>query len=345
MGAFKGAHITENKIYDDPSNPEQSDYSISLPRTVPEAIIDPDTGELLSESLKAMNSTSRRLLQTAVNRIYNGQDLTVRFAAEIAGFPTPWDWIKTRIQAGNFAGIHVGDFIPLTLTDGKNFIMEIAGINTYTNYGMASATPPHIDFISRECHPDTMQFNRVDYNNGTSVSTRPWTASELYARLNSLVMNVPNEATANPQLVSVDYTTTGVYDKLPAAVQNVIIPKYALLPIRYSAGNLLTDDNGVLWGDIGRLWVPTEIEVYGHRAAGTPYHSETGTIQYPIFANSSVKRIKEAVGFDGRARWFLALSDSGSSTFITSVSSSGVGGGGVLASRNDVRVPICFRIA
>ena len=58
------------------------------------------------------------------NRIYPGVDLSVAFAAEIAEYANVWAWVKARIQAANFAGLHVGDYIPF-VAGGNTLVAEI----------------------------------------------------------------------------------------------------------------------------------------------------------------------------------------------------------------------------
>lgn len=279
------------------------------------------------------------------NRIYEGVDLTAKFAAEIAAAPysgDPWAWIKARIQAADWQGILVGDYIPFKSSNNYNIKAEIAGIDTYYRYG-DTEIGHHIDFISRDCWPETHVFNKVNYNNGTSWSGYPWLASDLYAWMNSLSMQVPNAATANPALVAVDYTATGVYDKFPAALKAVITPKRVLLSQRYTAGSLLTSDNNWGWRDAGNLWIPSEIEVYGCEHWGSKNgYSSGGFQQYPIFANN-MKRIKGAGDGGGRAPWWLSSPDGGSSSAFAHVSGGG-DGGSATASNTGVRVPVDFRI-
>lgn len=282
--------------------------------------------------------------QTA-DRLYPGADLTIKFAEEIAAAPysgNAWAWIKARIQAANFAGLHVGDYIPFVA--GGNIIKaEIGGMDTYFNYGDV-ATGHHIDFISRDCWPDTHVFNKANYNNGTTVSPHPWLASDLYAWLNSLAMRVPNATTASPAMVAVDYSATGVYDKLPAELKAVIVPKRAWLPSRYTAGSLLTDDNTAAWADIGKLWVPSEIEVYGCEHWGSKNgYSSGGFQQYPVFS-TNMKRIKGAGDGGARANWWLLSALGGYSTYFARVGNNG-GGGDSSASNATIRAPLCFRIS
>lgn len=278
------------------------------------------------------------------NRRYPGVDLTVKFAGEI-GSTNVWTWIKQRIDAAEmdgYEGLNIHDYIPF-VAGGNVIKAEIGGIDTYYNYG-DTAVPHHIDFISRDCWPDTHVFNKVNYNNGTSVSPSPWLASDLYAWLNSLAMQVPNATTANPAMVDVDYSATGVYDKLPAELKAVIVQKRALLPSRYTAGSPLTDDNSWAWADMGKLWIPSEIEVYGCEHWGSKNgYSSGGFQQYPIFA-TNMKRVKGAGDGGTRADWWLLSANGGYSTNFAAVHYAGYGSSHN-ASIAAVRAPLCFRIA
>ena len=280
-----------------------------------------------------------------VDRLYPGVDLSTVFADEIAANPyngDVWAWIKARIQAANFSGIHVGDFIPF-VAGGNTVKAEIAGMDTYYQYG-DTVVPHHIDFISRDCWPVIHVYNRANYNNGTTVSPSPWLASDLYAWLNSLAMQVPNATTANPALVAVNYGTTGVYDKLPAALKAVIVPKRLLLPSRYTAGSLLTSDSGWAWVNVGNLWIPSEVEVYGMEHLGSKSgYSSGGFQQYPIFAQN-MHRVKGAGDGGDRTGWWLSSASGNNSTICASVGAGG-NAGFAYASGTANRVPICFRIA
>lgn len=277
------------------------------------------------------------------NRIYAGVDLTEKFAEEIAGYGDPWAWIQARIAALSFSGINIGDYIPFITANGYIIKAEVAGIDTYYNYGDVPV-PHHIDFISRDCWPDVHVYNKVNYNNGTTVSPSTWLASDLYAWLNSLAMSVPNAATANPALVAVNYATTGVYDKLPTALKNVIITKRALLPSRYTAGSLLTDDNSWAWQDAGKLWIPSEVEVYGCEHWGSKNgFSGGGYQQYPIFV-TNMKRVKGAGDGGERSAWWLSSALGGYSTHCARVNASGYAYY-TAASGTALRAPLCFRVA
>ncbi len=101
---------------------------------------------------------------TSVEPWYTGTNLATKFADEITSYGgDPWAWIKARITAGNFSGIHANDYIPFTTTNNKAFNACVAGINTYKGY---YNIPNHIDFICREAWSNKYKINSKNYNNG-----------------------------------------------------------------------------------------------------------------------------------------------------------------------------------
>ena len=110
------------------------------------------------------------MVATEFSGAYDGVDLTVRFASEIANYTDPWAWVKARIDAENFEGLHVHDYIQVTCSNPGAYVlkMEIVGINTYKGAG-GTEIPAHIDWISRDCWPDTVQYNLANYNNGIGL--------------------------------------------------------------------------------------------------------------------------------------------------------------------------------
>ncbi len=349
---------------------------------------------------------SNAVIGASGDRYYEGVDLTLKFATEIAASPysgNPWAWIKARIQAADFTGIHVNDYIPFVTTDNKTLKACVGGINTYKGYG-DTVVGNHIDFICRELWPTRKPVNPVNYNNGlipvetltgdgttttfvlakemdgiasvtqggegltgytydastftltfaeapaagtitvTGTGTEhPWLASDLYHWLNSLAGQVPNGTGLNPAVKHVDYTQGGVYYYLPANLKNVIVEKRAYLPKRYSASGLLSDDNAGAWADIGKLWLPSECEVYGAPCWGGKggYSTMGNNVQYPIFAGN-MNRVKNRSG--SRDDWWVLSVYSGGTTYWCNVyyygnaSSNG-------ASTTNIAAPVCFRIS
>lgn len=275
---------------------------------------------------------------------YDGVDLSTKFASEISSYTNVWAWLQARLTNHDLKGIHVKDYISVTCTNGYTFDAQVAGINPYLDFGDTELTTWHIDFVSRELWPDAHVWNKVDYNNGLSGSGKqyPWTCCDVYHFINSLSGNVPNGTTVNPSTVSVNYSSTGVFDKLPTALKNVIVEKSANTGGRYSANGLLTDDNTYGTKNLGKLWVPTEMEVYGCSVWGTRGYSQGDGVQYPLFRDQKM-RIKRTSG-GARSDWWLLNPSSGYSTDICRVTATGIANR-YNASATWLRVPVCFRIA
>ena len=282
---------------------------------------------------------------------YEGVDLTVKFAAEITQYSDPWAWIKARISAGNWSGLRIGDYIPFTTTASspKTYQAQIAGINIYKDYGDTKVRN-HIDFICRELWATRHPMNPVNYNNGTkfgdaAATEYPWLASDLYLYLNSLSGKVPNATTAGGGTgTDVDYTSGGVYYYLPAALKAVIVEKRAYLPKRYNASSVLTEDNAGGLTNIGKLWLPSEFEVYGAPVWGGKggYTTMGDCVQYPIFAHN-MNRVKNRSG--SRDSWWVLSVYSGSTTAWCAVYVYGHAATNYAASNTYVAAPVCFRIA
>ena len=252
----------------------------------------------------------------AADRTYEGVDLTVRFAEEIAGYANVWRWIKARLAARNVDGLHVGDYIPIYMGNYP-IKMQIAGINTYL-YTTDQKLGWHIDWISKDCYPETVKWHTEDNNNGTADNAAPYLGSAVKAFLDGLV------------------------SKLPTEVQEVISSKRFLLESRYSASEMLTDSTAWDWADLGKLWIPSEYEVFGSCIWATKPYGAGQAVQYPIFANGWLNRMKG--NYDGviRANWWLLSACSGNSTYACQVNGSGIA---YCTNCSNVSwVPICFRI-
>ena len=336
---------------------------------------------------------------SATSPVYPGVDLTAKFAVEIAGYDDPGAWIKARIRANNFDGIHVNDYIPFTTTNGLKFKARVAGIDPYYEYG-DSAVGHHIDFICEELWPTLKPINPVNYNNGliptenvTSDGTAtqyvltkpmygvanvtlsgtdltgwtydkdtytltfstapaagtmvvtgtgseyPWLSCDAYLYANSLAGHVPNGTGVNPAIKRVDYTNDGIYHYLPDWLKSVIIDKRVLLGNRYSTSGVLSDENGWGWVNLGKLWFPAEMEVYGCPVWGSKDYGVGGFIQYPLFMGN-MRRLKKRNG--SRAGWWL-LSPHANTTSWCRVYNNAIDAN-ALASNAYIAAPVCFRI-
>lgn len=264
----------------------------------------------------AVDDTLELIMQDN-DRIYPGRDLTSIFALEIAQYSDAWAWIKARIKAHNFTGIHVADYIPITM-NGQTVKMQVAGIDTYYRTTDQQLSH-HIDFISKDCFNQTVKWNEANNNNGNAANNSPYMVSNLHT-----------------------FLTTTLYGYLPAAVKAVISNKRTLMEYRYSASGALTDGTNLGWQDLGPLWVPLEYEIFGSTIWGTKGWSQGQGVQYPIFANSFLNRIKGAGNGGGRCIWWTASVGNDSSTNCVCVSCYGYSRG--WGASDELYVPVCFRI-
>ena len=239
--------------------------------------------------------------------------------------PYTWSEIKAKAQAGDFSNIYIGDYKTMTLAGGETVVCEVAGIDQYYKC-TDQEIGHHIDFISRDCLAGGRRMNDTNTNNGTSTEKHPWLASELYTTLND--------------------ETNGVYEKLPSDLKSTIITKRALLEERYSAGGAVSADTGWSWANVGKLWLLTEVEVFGHHTWSEPGYGTGGggcNLQYPIFQGGAKHIIKGDGNGGSRCLWWELSAYRVSTAEFCAVNSAG-NANGAGASYINIRVPLCFRI-
>ena len=230
-----------------------------------------------------------------------------------------WASLNGRIRAGDFTGIHIGDFKTITLTTGEVVIMEAAGIDQYYKCG-DSAIGHHVDFISRDCLVGSRRMNAANNNNGTASEKHPWLASELYRNLND--------------------ETTGIFSKLPGDLKPYIITKRAYLEERYSSGGAVAADTGWNWKNMGKLWLPTEVEVFGRYIYGT---GGGCNLQYPIFMGGAKHIIKGSGNGGSRCYWWEVCAHRGTATYFCGIDYYGCANY-IDANHTGIGAPLCFRI-
>ena len=309
--------------------------------------------ELSIKERTAKDITARATLdkQGYVSPWYEGENLTIKFASEISNYTDPWAWIKARIDAGNFDGLHIADYIPFKTaeTTPHSYNAQIAGINTYKGYG-SPAIGNHIDFVCKELwYSGTHAFNPVNINNGTKFGDNaavenPWLASDMYLWLNSLAGTVASSAeVGGGEGTAKDYTSGGVYYYLPAALKAVISDKYCVIPKRYSSSGLLTDDNANSYENMGKLWIPTEYEMFGDIVIGSGNrYAKCYAVQYPLFAFGNA-RIKSRGDGGSVANYSYLVASSSNSTSFGLITTTGAISERTASSAQ--RVPFGFRIA
>lgn len=271
-----------------------------------------------------------------------GVDLAEYYAGEI-GQTDIWEWMRQRIAAGDLGRICAGDYINLTCKNGTVLQQQIAGINTYRGYGDPEIGN-HVDFISRNLWPVSHTVNPVLWNNGFSDAQCPFVASDLYLWLNSIAGTVAADTAAPPDtaLASVDYTADGIWVQMPDSLKAVISDKIFYAPKRFSSSGILSRDTGGEIISMGKLWLPTEMEVYGTAIFGSSGYGICGGVQYPIFSNRQAM-VKRYGDNEWRSGWWLASAADGKTSSFCSVSSKGVSAS-INATSSGTRVPVCFRI-
>jgi len=291
--------------------------------TAPGLMSAADKLKLDNEVLANLQTQTKSSLVEAVNdidsRILCGG---VPYGKELSD---TWAQLQARCVTGDFTGIHIGDYKTITLTTGEVVIMEVAGIGQYTGCG-DTKIGGHIDFISRDCLAGGKRMNESNTNNGTAAEKHPWLASELYQTLND--------------------ETTGVFAKLPSDLKPYIITKRALMEERYSAGGAVAADTGWSWGNMGKLWIPTEPEIFGCSHWSEPGYGTGGggcNLRYPLFEGGAKHIIKGDGNGGSRCDWWEASADRANATGFCLVHYNG-DATGHNASYTGMRAPLCFRI-
>ena len=289
------------------------------------------------------------------DRMYEGVNLETKFATEIAAAGNVYAWLNNRKNAGNFEGIHVGDYFSVSLSAGtvagysiaaQTFKCRIVGINTYkscadTNIGNMFYV------ISDEVINTAIKWNPTDNNNGTASQNKPWLASAAYAVLNG-VNNYTTNAYGNAAH-GANASAKGILQLLPSTLQSVLKQKRNLLDNRYSSSGLLTGSTGWDWADMGKLWLLNEVEVYGcgirsnlSQTSGFWFPEAGLSIQFPWFANNCEHRVKRNSS-GARCSWWLSAPASNGATYVCHV---GNGGRATskLATYSSIFLPLCFCI-
>lgn len=289
------------------------------------------------------------------DRMYEGVNLETKFATEIAAAGNVYAWLNNRKNAGNFEGIHVGDYFSVSLSAGtvagysiaaQTFKCRIVGINTYkscadTNIGNMFYV------ISDEVINTAIKWNPTDNNNGTASQNKPWLASAAYAVLNG-VNNYTTSAYGNAAH-GANASAKGILQLLPSTLQSVLKQKRNLLDNRYSSSGLLTGSTGWDWTDMGKLWLPNEVEVYGcgirsnlSQTSGFWFPEAGLSIQFPWFANNCEHRVKRNSS-GARCSWWLSAPASFNTASVCYVIDAGPATSHA-ATYSSIFLPLCFCI-
>ncbi len=239
-------------------------------------------------SYEVIDSTARTNAQTALNNAeynrlslvgkYGGQSIATVLAGEI-GSGTVYDALHKRVAAGNFAGLRVGDYLDVPLVSASGVTSQqsvrflLAHIDPYLNCGdsskghhiafMASAPVAVAETATGAANGSYLMWNTTNTNQGTADVKNPYLGSNLKAW---------------EQLFEAC---------LPEGLTKYLLTQRVLLEERYSASGALSDSNSWSWQDIGKVWSPSEMEVYGCPVWGTKGYSVGFDCQFDLFRDTA----------------------------------------------------------
>jgi len=270
------------------------------------------------QSLNVIDDTARSNAQTALNNAeynrqgqigkYGGQSIATILAGEI-GSGSVYDALHKRIVANNFSGLRVGDYIDVPLVSASNVAAQqsvrflLAHFDPYYQCD-DSAKGHHIAFIASA--PVAV------------AKTVTGVANDSYLMWNTANTNQGTADVKNPYLNSNLKAWEKLFEAcLPEGLTKYLLTQRVLLEERYSASGALSDSNSWSWQDIGKVWSPSEMEVYGCPVWGTKGYSVGFDCQFDLFRDTA-HRLNGT-----RCSWWLRSVMGGSSSGVCCVHTNG----------------------
>lgn len=241
-----------------------------------------------------------------INDVYAGRAINSisELASEISSSGNIYAFLHNRASNANFANLRIGDYFDVPVTGYGTVRYRLAAFDHYYQVG-DSAMPHHI-----VCCPNAPI---------TMPSASSFTVNGSYIMWNTTATNQGNSTENNPYLISNlhNWEINEYLPALPSALQGYLKNFRDLVETRYSSSGNLDDSTGWKWADLGKVWSPNEMEVYGTAVWGAkPWTQGIGS-QWPIFRNTR-DRIK-----GGRVYWWLRVVRSGSSSYVCNVNRHG----------------------
>lgn len=304
--------------------PFSTGVSIGIGKTAPETVNGVDVAASIADPM-------RNAICGFPNYEYSNRDLSqIYTAAEL----------HAKVEAGDFSGVRIGDYWPITLTgtyydyaESANKTLsaavvnlEVAGIDTYLQYS-DTAVPHHLVMISRDCLPDFMKMRSAAATWYDTTVTNPWLGSAAYKTLND---------PTNGILPIVAATDIGAYIYAGANDKGMRF----IGEIKAAAATAATNYG---WVDRGKLWLPTEREVWGQDVWSEHTWGGGVLIQLPIFAGSTRHIIKGLGNGGSRCRWWCSSSMSGSADNFCGVAHYGYASN--YAANYSPGAPLCFLLS
>lgn len=253
-------------------------------------------------------------IPSASHGVQVNDDLS-RFSDQYTGSDL-WTWLNQEYlinhgymnNSGKPDWIKVGDVASIDCGTHGIYQVRVIGINQYASTYYNDISRDNVKNIAFQFitpWDTTFKYQEVSYNGGTDWAESggcPYRGSCLYGRLNYADIMRPLSASPHADNYLPKNLYTDVLYSLPASLQTALMDKYLTMDKRYTdASTVLTADNGTVQVSIGKVWVPTEVEVYGGAIYGSKY-AANGSVQYEYFKYNPF--------FDG----WLATPEEGSST-------------------------------
>lgn len=226
--------------------------------------------------------------------------------------------LHQKTVAADFTDIENGDYWPITLNGTvkdyatgetktlSNAVFNLeANIQVYKQYG-DTAVPNHILFCSRDLLPWEVKMRSADTTWYNDSETNPWRGSHLFQTLNAADGVLP--------LVAATGIGAHMYTGPNGGGMHFLLETKA-------TGATAAVSWG--WGDRGKLFLPTEREVWGQDIWSEHTWGGGAAVQWPVFAGS-LKHIIKGLGNGGaRYTWWCQSSCAGSAADFAIVSDGG----------------------
>ncbi len=278
-------------------------------------------------------------LKAAEAGVFNGRN----FVTEL-GFTV--DEVCTFGEQGTVLehGLGIGDYFIMQVLNKsgvlRSYTMQIAGIDHYTDT-MYGDVGHHIDWISKELADEYVPWNKTNFNNGCENDETPYMLSNI-----KMYLNAESGTTADGK--AVNYTSDGFLARIQASTDpnaqawaSHLKTKYCQMEQRWSDSGALTEDSSWTDCNIGKLWLPTEVEIWGRAIWGDKTYGALYGTQYPIFKRNGAIA-KRCVDNNSLVNWWSASVHSGSSSLVCYVSSYGCARY-YRASSSWIGFPVCGR--
>lgn len=225
-------------------------------------------------------------------------------------------FLNARAKAHNTKFLRIGDYTDIAQSGFGTRRHGLFAFDPYYNAG-ATGKGGHFVMGSMEGWPVAVQWNTTNDNNGSASQQFPYLNSNLHK-----------------------YELQTILPSYPVEWQNVMLSNQVLLEKRYSASGKLSASNGWDWADLGKIWSPSETEVYGQCVWATPGYSVGYDCQFPFFRQTR-NRIMLQGG--NRVGWWLRSVGGASSTNACGAGGSGEAGSGSTSGAG-IRCLPCFLI-